>query len=192
MSYFTESETINGIVTDLALPGITVDDWGSLQVADDVTAEDLAVFGTRMFRAGLRAQRITEDLYASLEYERNVSKKIATIFGEMAKAAAIDQRWCNEYEGWTEKIGQALTAAGFYSQSQNFKEASERREKFNVTVTVLANGANSAYDWRYAVEEALRERGSSQNYGVDVVEFSEVNRVLTVTDEDPNGEDVTY
>lgn len=192
MTYFADSEKIDGTITALDLPGVTIDPWGGVVLADDVTAEDLATLARHLYRIGTRAQRIVNDLYSTLEYERNTSKRVAEIFGEMAKAAAIDQRWCQEYEGWTEKIGQALTAAGFYSQSQAFKEKSDRREKYTLTLTVLAANANNAYDLRFAIEEALSERGAGRNYGVTVDEFSEVTRVIPEVEEDPNGEDVTY
>lgn len=192
MAYFADTETVDSTITALDLPGVTVDSWGGVVLADDVTPEALTTLVQRLYRLGTRAQRIANDLYSTLDYERGTSKKVAEIFGEMAKAAAIDQRWCQEYEGWTEKIGQALSAAGFYSQSQAFKEKSDRREKYTLTLTVLAANANNAYDLRFAIEEALSERGAGRNYGVTVDEFSEVTRVLAVADEDPNGEDVTY
>lgn len=187
MSYYGTRGTLTARVEDSNYNGVSLSSWGdSVEFSDEISTEDLKRFAQHAFAQAQRAQSTVEQYVNTVEQQARNARHLATIFGEHAKQAAIAQQWCNEYEEWREKIADALTASAFYSESSAFREASERRTRYNVVVEVLANNESAAYDWRYAVEQAMQGQHA---YGVSIQSFGDVTLVVPEQDDDDNDDD---
>ena len=184
MSYYGNRGTLAARVEDSNYNGVSLNAYGdSVEISDDISTEDLKRFAQHAFVQAQRAQSTVEQFVITVEQQSHNAQALARIFGEHAKAAAIAQQWCTEYEEWREKIADALTASAFYNESSAFREASERRARYNVVVEVLANNASAAHDWRYAVEQAMQGQHA---YGVSINAFGDVT---LVPEQDNNNDD---
>ena len=114
MSYYGHRGTLAARVEDSNYNGVSLNAYGdSVEFSDDISTEDLKRFAQHAFVQAQRAQSTVEQFVITVAQQSQNAQNMATIFGEHAKAAAIAQQWCNEYEEWRERIADALTASAF-------------------------------------------------------------------------------
>lgn len=179
--YYGAGNTAHEFVESGRWDGITLGAYGdNVTISDNVDVDILLAFAKTMFIRAVRAERAVETFSAAQERWSEGRLRIAEILGEKAKAAALQQDWCNEYEGWTAQIVDALQNHGFYAEAEKYRETAERRHKFSVTVEFLARNQYSAADMQYALADRMND---SNSYGCKFVTATDPTLVVESNDD---------
>jgi hypothetical protein len=192
--FYGEGNTAYETIESEAFAGITRSAYGeSVVFGEDVSLDDLQAFARLMAQRAIRAESQVQSFSDSNRAAAVRSNNVAETFGKLLKAEA-QRRYnnggegpCHEYEAAWRKMRDALTDHGYYSEAHAFAEGCERRQRYTLTVEVLAPNDSSAYDWRYSVTNALNDNNRA-DYGVDIVEWGDINPVPVITDDNENSD----
>jgi hypothetical protein len=186
-NYYGAGNTAAETVSAGTWENVTLNEWGdSVTFGDDITMTELKRFAAVMFSRAVRAESAVDNFNDAATRSAESRKSMARLFGESAKAAALDQEWCGEYEVWTTKISLALRNAGFYAEAKVYADAAERRDAFTMVVTVLARNEYAAADAQYAIADRLSD--PANNYGCAYVTTTDVQRVVTESENNDAGD----
>lgn len=180
LAYYGEGQSAVEKVESGTWEGITLTSWeDAVAISNDVDLDVLLRFAQTMFQRAIRAENTVQMFSDTAQQNVQNRLKMATLFGEAAKAAAKEQDWCNEYEKWTEKIRETLQLHGFYSEAAHYGDAAERRERYTVTVEFLARNGYSAQDFAYSLTNT-----DGHDYGCKVVEAGDATLVPAIVDDE--------
>lgn len=182
--YYGVGNTAREFVESGRWDGITLGAYGdNVTISDSVDVDVLLAFAKTMFIRAARAEHAVATFSDAQKRNGESRVRLAEILGEQARAAALQQDWCNEYEGWTAQIVNALQTAGFYAEAQKYAETAERRHKFSVTVEFLARNQYSAADMQYALADRMNDGNS---YGCKFVAATDPTLVVESNDNNDN------
>ena len=127
------------------------DNATSREFFDSLTDDDRWTLLSGIRYAMASQQYTAQTVERNLATEREAWQKFLTIVGPIAKKAAADNRMCEEYENFFTAVKSATMweYGKVVQMARDFAEACDRREKYTVTLTVLARNYDTAREIGY-------------------------------------------